>query len=597
MFGPTSRLDEDRPVRIRWDFLLPDGSSFTSREHARLLESAKEHLAAIRTHSVRHSGGRRAASVRTYFQALCALVRWMMREGFKRFSDLPKNAPAVFMRVMSQRKGRDGAPIARTTLEHFAALLIYLHQHRRSIADALQIEPFPGQRAGAVARSYRKSRASWPYTPDIVAVPLVQGAIELLSCAAIDILRARERYAAAALKTRQRGLTVNGANYSITLALRQQVIHLPQGTRAIKSISDFVAMIEHLYTACFVIIAYLVGPRLSEILHLHAGCLQPAAILEPSSGPHFSMLVGTIFKHESYHGRSHQWLAPTPVVHAIAVLEALSSPHRLRTGRQELWLRPRNNFGSSEWQPDYSRSLRLPSVLRMNDRLERFGTWLGLPQHEGQHWRLSTHQGRKTFARFVALRDRTSLFALAQHLGHRERSLTDQHYAGTDYVLEHEIDAAVLEQSVCAWEHMLSAPHLGGRAGEAILARRPRFRGTRIKSELKRYARMLAEAGLILGVCDWGYCVYREEYSACRGNASGPNAVNREPSTCVRCKNFVVSEVHRDFWLEQVCRHEALLNEAALPSQTLKIARTRLDEARAMIRSIGISVKDPHHGS
>jgi hypothetical protein len=97
---------------------------------------------------------------------------------------------------------------------------------------------------------------------------------------------------------------------------------------------------------------------------------------------------------------------------------------------------------------------------------------------------------------------------------------------------------------------------------------------------------MLAEAGLVLGVCDWGYCVYREEYSACRGNASGPNPVLREPSTCARCKNFVISSAHRGYWLDQVRRHEALLNEPALPTQTLKIARERLNEAQSLIRAI-----------
>jgi hypothetical protein len=131
---------------------------------------------------------------------------------------------------------------------------------------------------------------------------------------------------------------------------------------------------------------------------------------------------------------------------------------------------------------------------------------------------------RRTFARFIALRDRTSLFALAQHLGHRDRAITDASYVGTDYDLQREIEAEVLEQSVAAWEHMLSTPQLGGRAGAELLALRPRFRGRSMKQALKSYARMLVEAGLTLGVCDWGFCVYREEYSACRGDAYGPAA-------------------------------------------------------------------------
>src|SRR5574341_743604 len=105
--------------------------------------------------------------------------------------------------------------------------------------------------------------------------------------------------------------------------------------------------------------------------------------------------------------------------------------------------------------------------------LNLFARWLGLPSFEGQQWHLTTHQGRKTFARFAALRDRTGLFALAQQLGHRDRSITDAGYVGTAYALNREIHAEVLEQSVSAWEHMLSAPELGGRAGSEILAKRP----------------------------------------------------------------------------------------------------------------------------
>jgi hypothetical protein len=43
--------------------------------------------------------------------------------------------------------------------------------------------------------------------------------------------------------------------------------------------------------------------------------------------------------------------------------------------------------------------------------------------------------------------------------------------------------------------------------------------------------------------------------------------------------------------MEQVQRYEALLREPALPSQTLKIARERLTEALAVIRSMDVKGK------
>jgi hypothetical protein len=228
--------------------------------------------------------------------------------------------------------------------------------------------------------------------------------------------------------------------------------------------------------------------------------------------------------------------------------------------------------------------------------LERLASWLAVPKHNGKAWRLTTHQGRKTFARFVALRDRSNLFALAEHLGHRERAVTDQGYGGSDYRLNEEIKAEIIEQSTTAWEHMLAAPGLGGKAGEQIVAKRPHFRGTRTKQDIKSYARMLVDAGLVLGVCDWGFCVYREGSSACLGNAAGPNPLTRQPSTCARCANFVVSDKHRSYWAEQERRCRQLLDDPSLPLQTLRIARERMQEAESLIGAIGAGLKDRDHG-
>jgi integrase len=443
------------------------------------------------------------------------------------------------------------------------------------------------------------NRRAWPYTPEPVAIALIQGAMEFLSSCTVDLLRAREIYARTVAAVQRRGHTEEVLRQAAALALQRITLSTAKGPHTIQSAADLAQLLDVLYTACFIVIVYLVGPRASEILHLQAGCVQPVSSPESAGDESLAMIVGAIFKREAaYHGRRHQWIAPAPAVHAVAVLEALSAPHRARSGRPELWLRTRGHyFGATEWQAGCSLPLRVMRSSEARLLLHRCSSWFDLPLHQGQRWRLSPHQGRKTFVRFAALRDRSALFALAQHLGHRERGITDSSYVGTDYRLNREIDAGILEQSVSAWEHMLSAPQLGGRAGAEILAKRPRFRGARMKQDLKRYARMLVDSGLTLGVCDWGFCVYRQEHSACLGSTTGPNALRREPSTCASCRNFAVSTQHRSFWLEQARRHEGLLNEPDLPTQTLKIARERLNEALAMVRSIDDASETTSRGS
>jgi len=592
IFKPTTVLEESRPIRVRWSFMLPNGRCFTDARYAPLLECSRKLVALIRGRSLSTGLAQRARTVSNYFEHLRELVRWMDQAGFVRFADLDTAALLAFQRWLRERPGVGRACLAPTTVQKYLYLLTYLYRFRDDLGDGLQFDPFAGRSHGEVAGVRDADIRRWPHTPDHVAIALVQGAIDLVANGASSILQAREVYAEAMAAASLRGCGKNAQTNAATRALQQAALDQPESAHPIRTVDDLAYLIDMLYAACFVVISYLLGPRASEILHLRAGCVRHC----DEEG--ITVIVGAIFKGQAeYHGRPHEWVAPPPAVQAIGVLEALSAGHRAQTGRSELWFRCSLVLGATEWQRTCPGPLQIVSTRRMEALLSRFAAWLGLPNHQGRMWRLSTHQGRKTFARFVALRDRSALFALAQHLGHRERAVTDCGYAGSDYRLNQEIDAEILEQSAAAWEQMLTAPGLGGRTGAEIIAKRPRFRGARLKQDIKSYARLLVDAGLVLGVCDWGFCVYREEHSACLGNAVGPNPARREPSTCTHCKNFAVSVQHRVYWEEQVHRHEALLNEPALPIQTLRIARERLEEARAVIRAIDAGAnEESEHG-
>ncbi len=588
IFAPTNALEAEHPVQIVWDFSLPSGRRFTDRSCAALLEASRKLIALIRTRSVSTGLAQRATTVAGHFSHLRQLVRFMDGEGFAHFSDLDVSALLRFQRAIEQRTTHNGRPLAHRTVQKYLDLLVYLHRFRTEVGDGLTVHPCPGESTGSLAGVCEANARRWPCTPEAIAVPLVQRAMEFLSCSAFDLLRAREVYAATVTAVQRQGYGPEIWRKAAIRALEPITVSTPKGRRAIRSAADLTELLDVLYTACFVVISYLVGPRASEVLQLRAGCVRPLAPEDAAGEPALAVIVGAIFKREAaYHGRPHEWIAPQPAVHAITVLEALSAPHRERSGRAEVWLRTYGHvWGASEWRPDCSLPLRVMNTARMRLLLIRCSAYFDLPRYEGRRWPLSTHQGRKTFVRFAALRDRSALFAIAQHLGHRERGITDHGYSGSDYRLNLEIEAGVLEQSVSAWEHMLSTPRLGGRAGAEILAKRPRFRGARMKQDLKHYARMLVDSGLTLGVCDWGFCIYRQEHSACLGSATAPSPLRREPSTCARCKNFALTSQHRTYWLQQAQRYEALLNEPTLPTQTLKIARQRLKEALATLRSL-----------
>jgi hypothetical protein len=214
-----------------------------------------------------------------------------------------------------------------------------------------------------------------------------------------------------------------------------------------------------------------------------------------------------------------------------------------------------------------------------------FAAFIDLPAHNSRPWHLTPHQGRKTFARFVGRRDRTGLHALAAHFGHVTRVMTDASYVGTDFELGDLIDAEMLDDTRAALEELLTASGLAGKAGRAIAARR--FRGRTRDGDVKEYVDfILRETDMRLGTCDWGYCVYRRESSACLGDDRGPNPVLRTQSTCAGCANFAVTEKHRPVWAARRRRNADLLLHPALDPQSRALAAARVEECDRILADL-----------
>jgi hypothetical protein len=291
----------------------------------------------------------------------------------------------------------------------------------------------------------------------------------------------------------------------------------------------------------------------------------------------FAYLSGRIYKTaDGPGGTPHRWVAPAPVARAIAVLERLSEPARRRSGRDELWLMPSRDGG-----------LHIHRSANLIDHLNGpFAAFIDLPADNGRPWHLTPNQGRKTFARFVGRRDRTGLHALAAHFGHVTRIMTDTSYVGTDFELGDLIDAEILDDTRAALEELLPASRLSGKAGRAIAAH-SRFRGRTRDGDVKEYVDfILRETDMRLGTCDWGYCVYRRESSACLGDDRAPNPVLRTQSTCAGCANFAVTEKHRPVWAARRRRNADLLLHPALDPESQALAAARVEECDGILADL-----------
>jgi len=574
----------DRCFRVDWGFGMPDGTSFADRKWDELREAAKAFLWSLHCDPPE---GREAIALRALpalFPTLRVIIMWMVDDGIARFSEIDAAAHDRLLLTLTMRRGRSGGTLKRSTLGIYLSLLRAFYLQREKLPDAPAVPP---SMVGA------RRVTQLPYTPDQLAIPLVAAALDIIGSPADAIIALRDGAHARYREGLAHGVTLPAAQERARRWLEQQrpdalseISFKAPPTTEIKRLNYLIA---RLTDACFVVIAYLVGARASEILSLEAGCI---AWSELEKGQErFAYLVGTIRKGAAgQDGVPHRWVAPEPVQRAVAIMEELSSPFRAPGERPLLWISAKATVGAIA---PLSRIGRPITVDLMNDRLnDHFAPFVGMPPHEGAIWRLSTHQGRKTFARFVGRRDRTGLAALRKHLGHVTRAMTDRSYVGTDFELSALVDQQAAQETRAALEELLTAPGLAGKAGRELAARSP-FRGRTKAGDLGAYITdILAQTDMRLGVCDWGYCLYRRETSACLGGDREPNPILRTQSTCVNCANFVVSPRHRPVWESRLARNKTLLQRLDLDPESMALAETRIAECVSILNALDADLSD-----
>src|SRR5260370_20754271 len=244
-------------------------------------------------------------------------------------------------------------------------------------------------------------------------------------------------------------------------------------------------------------IAGFVGMQASEILSIRTGAIEYRQL--GTTGVSQAYLVGRLFKAAEEGGRLERWLAPDPVVTAVKVLERLSEPLRVASGRNELFL-TRN--------PQYGQVVGITNM-HINDRIREFAAFNHVRRHGARPWRFSTHQFRKTFARFIARRDRSQLLALANHLKHVSVAMTARGYVGTDFDLHQLVDHEGQIETATALDRLLTADRLAGKIGERIAAGNASFRGRAGEQGRRDYIKfVLKETDLNIHACQYAWCAF-----------------------------------------------------------------------------------------
>lgn len=552
----------ERPA-IEWSNVLPVGIG-TKHQRAYLMDSFKGLISAM-VEAPRDQKGPVLAhgTVLNWVFMIQRMVRWMVVRDLWRFSALTPTDVLAYIEDCMLRD--DGTRVAEFTLSRRIAILQEMWELREFYVGGLKVNP-------AVLPSIlplgAPRKSSWRPLDEPAALSLIGDAIRWIN-----------KHRSYLLSVLQRswdldgvvGRTVNKRKKARSEFYKQ--ISSESGFKSICSdLSDYnkspYRILLHALTitegACVVLILFLVGMRIRELTRLDAGCIKTEI---DSYGQLTSRVHGIAAKQD---GKARTWISCAPVNDAISYLEESNALARKESKQTALFVnRKQSNIpspGFRTWRTRPSNAgARMVAFARSTYRI-------GTPPIP----RLHPHVARKTFARFVVLRDKRALESLSYHFGHVHRSITDTHYVGSDIELESLLEEEGRKDLGQGLTDLLDSSFVGGKAGQTLLkvknANTKKFRG---RKATKSLVEKLIKDGVQLAPCDWGYCVYSQALSACLGGANGPNESRRSPDVCSSCANFAVTERHRVWWEGRYERDDQFLLQTDLPEQTIRWVEQR----------------------
>lgn len=562
---------------IHWGFDLSNGTRLTDRVNADWYFSAKLFMLILLKGGLTTGKELRAASVLAYFHSLRALMVWMSSRGCTAFSELTQRRLLAYRN--SLRRMVDHGSISRKYRVHKLALVRLLVAARGQIPNGVAITPatFNELCGKDVAITPQMRVGSTEALSDEMFARLLNVSLEWVTEIApvlFDLVDEFERFRLTATfrihrnyaalyeaKSRRAPEVRTFSNSGLTLSINE--------IRA-KTVTTY---LNHLVTACHLIIAGMTGQRVSETLGLRKGCLKARRLAD---GRELLELHGTMFKTSLVQqGSPAIWIAgweesDNPVRLAVQALERLSG-RRCEATEDALLFVP-----VSERRNPADPGLQCGAVAY---RIKQFLSLNGM-----KSWTLSSHQLRKNFARLVVFQFPTAVFAVARQFQHVSAQMMSRYLPSDPTILEDVMDAA-LDMGADRLDAILGSDKLGGIKGREIMARNMPYRGAagaRLRREVVKEVMDDPTIRVVMHV--YGVCLYDDGPAACGGKLAKVGL-----TTCMSCKNFVTDKTHLPFWLELKRLWDA--NDNEYKSLGLSSSRSESLKAEIVQMCIALSAK------
>lgn len=579
----ANELYEGETPAIEWGNILERGKG-TKYQREYLMKSFKELIDAM-VRLPRITKGRLAhGTVLNWVFAIQRLVRWMVERDIWRFSGIK---PADLKEYIDSSKinAIHGGNVSQHTFERKISILQEMWELRDSYTSGLKVNP------ALVSPSVKHTgarKSSWTALEEDAALKLVGDAISWISTHGAYLLALSDRvwaengFVGRTTDGRKRSMTKFYEKLALEPEFQRLASDLSEGATKKTTAHVLVRAMHATDGACALLILFLIGIRIRELARLDTGCVRTERL---KTGELVSRIHGVAAKRN---GKARSWVTCEAVNNAINYLETCYSRARSASGVKALIL---NRVSSGLPSPFFKMLRSRPHILT-----QRMMQFVRSPHRAGSPpiGRMHPHRARKTFARFVVLRDKRALESLAYHFGHLYVEITDVNYVGSDIELSQLIEEESRRDLAAGLSDLLTAPNVAGKGGEALVAYKERNSAKlRGKLSLKRMVDDLIKKGVQLAPCDWGYCVYAQALSACRGDGKGPNKERRSADVCSGCGNFAATERHRAWWEQRFEADEEFLKQEDLSSQTIMWVERRLSNTSEVIRGLNLQNEKP----
>jgi len=553
---------------LRWDIEVQPGESLEHPRNSKLLRGAKEALL-VDMHC-RNLGGS-DISTRVSFRRIVRLVSWMRSQDIQSFDLMGTAEVHHFLSYLAEEMSY--LQNSAKQLQPFVALIERLRASTDfsfPIPRDLRVRPTESY----VGRGVETSKHEL-FAPDEYFLKLLEKAASLTEPWVDELLEVREDYIAILTTRRSRKKRADLSVWRDCLSGHAKLIEKVNEITKIDLLSlrgGSNAFVQ-IYNACFALIGGFTGMRASEILSLKVDCV---TYVTHSDGIAYAYLQGprTKKRNSSVVG---MWLAPPIVVRAIELLERLRAPlqventKRLSVGYAIRGIWPRAKGAKVQSIGNNTLIPRLNSLASIGSS--------PIP------WHFTMHQLRRGFCRYVVLRDKRGLLALAEQYGHIHWGTTDSGYVGTDFDIDSLLEEEESKELASALTAAIEAERPAGPGSSRLITAVEELPFQGKVATMDAAAAMLA-AGVVMVPCDWGYCVYRADLSACKGSDHAPNPLRRAPDVCAACQNFGVDERYLFWWEDRETVARRFLSMPRTPWQARSIAKKRVEVSIKIIKQI-----------